>query len=199
MLSEEKRLVALLQGDGNTKGAMDAFSQLYERYHGMLYHSALKFVKSDELAQEVVQEVFIKLWETRSNLKADLSLSAYLYTMTRNRVFNMLKRAARESRVREHIRLHAEAASNTTENNLLFSEYQAAVKKAIAGLPPQRQRIFIMCREEGKSYEEVAGAFGISKSTVRDHMVKALKSVRQQLYLRTGISASLVGFLTLFR
>lgn len=177
---------------------MSAFSQLYERYHGVLYHSALKFVKSDELAQEIVQEVFIRLWETRSNLKTDLSLAAYLYTMTRNRVFNMLKRAARESKVREQIRLHAEAASNTTENSLLYSEYRAAVKKAIAGLPPQRQRIFIMCREEGKSYEEVAGTFGISKSTVRDHMVKALKSVRKQLFLHTGIPANLVAFLTLF-
>lgn len=176
---------------------MHAFGQLYEKYHGILYRSALKFVKSDELAREVVQEVFIRLWETRSNLREDLSFAAYIYTMARNHIFNMLKRASRETRIREQIRIHAETASNITESNLLFSEYRAVVNTAIAQLPPQRKRIFIMCREEGKSYEEVAGVFGISKSTVRDHMVKALKSVREHLYLKTGISVSLATLLAI--
>lgn len=198
MSSEDRHLVALLREEGDMKSCMNAFEQLYGKYHGILYRSSLKFVKSEELAAEIVQEVFVKLWENRQNLNEELSFAAYLYTMARNHIFNMLKRSSRESRIREEIRIHAERASNSTEDSLLLSEYHAVVNTAIAQLPPQRKRIFIMCRQEGKSYEEVAGAFGISKSTVRDHMVKALKSVREHLYLKTGIVMSFVWVTAIF-
>ena len=184
----------LLREEGDMKSCMDAFEQLYVKYHHVLYRTSLKFVKSEELAGEIVQEVFVKLWENRHRVNEDLSFAAYLYTMTRNHIFNMLKRSARESRIREQIRVHAELASNSTEDNLFLSEYNAVLNTAIAQLPPQRKRIFIMCRQEGKSYEEVAGAFGISRSTVRDHMVKALKSVREHLCLKAGISVSIAFF-----
>ncbi|TCS90066.1 RNA polymerase sigma-70 factor (ECF subfamily) [Anseongella ginsenosidimutans] len=186
--SDDRHLVKSLREEGDMQSCMSAFEQLYNKYHGVLFRTSLKFIKSEELAGEIVQEVFVKLWENRQNLNEDLSFAAYLYTMARNHIFNMLKRSARESRIREQIRMHAATASNSTEDNLLFSEYHAVMNTAIAQLPPQRKRIFIMCRQEGRSYEEVAGTFGISKSTVRDHMVKALKSVREHLYLKTGIS-----------
>lgn len=191
-------LVEMLRDEGDVKSCVNAFEQLYEKYHAVLYRSALKFVKSEELAAEVVQDVFVKLWENRLNLNKDLSLASYLYTMTRNHIFSLLKRSAQENRIREEIRMQAERASNATEDNLFFSEYYAVLNTAIAQLPPQRQRIFIMCRQEGRTYEEVAGMFGISKSTVRDHMVKALKSVRKHFQLRTGISVCILGFLIIF-
>ncbi|HYH56419.1 MAG TPA: RNA polymerase sigma-70 factor [Anseongella sp.] len=199
MIYPDKHLVMLLREGGDFQSCLKAFEQLYDRYHGMLYRSSLKILKSDDLARETVQEVFIKLWEARQNLNEELSISAYLVTMTRNRIFNMLKRASRESRIKAEIKLHAEMASNSTESRVLLSEYREVVDSAIAQLPPQRKRIFILCRQEGKSYEEVAGLFGISKSTVRDHMVKALKSVREHFYLKTGISMAvpaLLGWLT---
>lgn len=175
------------------KSCVDAFDQLYRKHHAALYHTAAKFVKSEELAGEIVQEVFVKLWEHRRQLDTERSFTAYLYTMARNHIFNMLKRSSRESRIREEIRYHAEKASNATESSILVSEYSAVINTAIEELPPQRKRIFIMCRQEGKSYEEVAGAFGISKSTVRDHMVKALRSLRQHLLLKAGVSVSFCG------
>src|SRR5690606_41269661 len=100
-------------------------------------HDALPI--SEELAAEIVQEVFVKLWENRMRLNKDLSLASYLYTMTRNHIFNMLKRSAHESRIREELQLHAERASNSTEDKLFFSESNAVLKSAIAQLPPQRQ------------------------------------------------------------
>src|SRR5690606_37055048 len=193
--AKDLHLVEVLRGEGDMKSCVNAFEQLYRKYHAVLFRSALKFVKSEELAAEIVQEVFVKLWENRMRLNNDLSLASYLYTMTRNHIFNMLKRSAHESRIREELQLHAERASNSTEDKLFFSEYNAVLKSAIAQLPPQRQRIFILCRQEGKSYEEVAGLFGISKNTVRDHMVKALKSVRKHFQLTTGISISFLGIL----
>lgn len=189
----------MLREEGDLQSGLKAFEQLYQRYHGMLYRASLKILKSDELSREVVQEVFIKLWETRGSINEELSFSAYLITMTRNRIFNMLKRASRENEIKEEIKIHAETASNSTESSVLLSEYHAVVNTAIALLPPRRKRIFIMCRQEGKSYEEVAGVFGISKSTVRDHMVKALKSVKHHLYLKTGISMCFGWLVSIFQ
>lgn len=198
MLSEDKHLAALLRKEGDIESCVNAFEQLYRKHHASMYRVAVKFVKSEELAAEIVQEVFVKLWEYRRNLDENRDPAAYLYTMARNHIFNMLQRSSRESRVKEEIRLQAEISSNATESRVLLSEYRAVINSAIQELPPRRRRIFLMCRQEGKSYEEVAGTFGISKSTVRDHMVKALKSLRRHLLLKAGVSVSFFGYLLFF-
>ncbi|MDO1444795.1 RNA polymerase sigma-70 factor [Rhodocytophaga aerolata] len=167
------------------KGSETAFKKIYLNYHGSLYRMALKFVKSEELAKEIVQDVFVKIWENRSQINTSLSFSAFLFRIAHNHIFNLLKRASKEAAIKNEILAAAETASNYTENEVLSAEYETLAIDAIEQLPPQRKLIFKLCRNEGKSYEEVSYTLGISKSTVRDHMVKAIKFIKDYLQAHT--------------
>jgi RNA polymerase sigma-70 factor (family 1) len=167
------------------KGNETAFRQIYFKYHGSLYRLALKFVKSEELAKEIVQDVFVKVWENRSHINKELSFSAFIFRITHNHIFNLLKRASREAALKNEMLAAAEKASNRTEYEMIAAEYESLATDAIEQLPPQRKIIFKLCRNEGKSYEEVSYTLGISKSTVRDHMVKAIKSIKDYLHAHT--------------
>jgi RNA polymerase sigma-70 factor (ECF subfamily) len=168
-----------------SKGNETAFKKIYLKYHGSLYRMALKFVKSEELSKEIVQDVFVKIWENRFQINTTLSFSAYIFRIAHNHIFNLLKRASIEVAVKNEILAAAEKASNCTEDDVLSAEYETLAIDAIEQLPPQRKLIFKLCRNEGKSYEEVSYTLGISKSTVRDHMVKAIKSIKDYLQAHT--------------
>ncbi|MEN7549478.1 RNA polymerase sigma-70 factor [Rapidithrix thailandica] len=159
-----------------------AFRQLYNLYVGKVYHFAKKFVLNPDYAQEVTQIVFIKVWESRHNINPDQSLHGYLYVITRNASFDFLKKIAKDRDLREELLDWNEVQVNETEFTVLFSEYEKLVYEAIAKLPPKRQEIFRMGRLEGKSYEEIANHLGVSKNTVKTHLLKAYRFVRQYLH-----------------
>jgi RNA polymerase sigma-70 factor (family 1) len=171
--------------EGLKKGSEIAFKQIYALYHHKIYRLALKFVKSEELAKEIVQDIFIKIWEHRHTINKDLSFSAYLFRIAHNHIFNLLKRASKEVSIKKQIMAAAEISSNQTEDEVIAAEYESLAIHAIEQLPPQRKLIFQLCRMEGKSYEEVSFALGISKSTVRDHMVKAIRFIKEYLHAHT--------------
>ena len=171
--------------EGLIKGNEAAFKQIYINYQGKLYQLALKFVKSEELAKEIVQDVFVKVWENRSHINMELSFAAFIFKIAHNHIFNVLKRASKVASIKNEILATAELAYNYTENEVISAEYEMLATDAIEQLPPQRKLIFKLCRTEGKSYEEVSGTLGISKSTVRDHMVKAITSIKDYLHDHT--------------
>jgi RNA polymerase sigma-70 factor (ECF subfamily) len=171
--------------EGLIKGKEDAFKQVFTAYHGKIYSLALKFVKSEELAKEVVQDVFIKIWEHKHTINKELSFSAFIYRVAHNHIFNLLKRAAKEASVKNEILAAATKYYNQTEDTIITAEYEELALYAIEQLPPQRKLIFKLCRNEGKSYEEVSHVLGISKSTVKDHMVKAIKFIKEYLHVHT--------------
>lgn len=167
-------------------GDTDAFRRVYNQYHANVYRYALKFVKSRELAKEIVHDVFLKVWEKREQLNPAFSLEGYLIRICKNHVLNVLLKAAREEAWKKEVLHLAERTANQTEDVVVYADYAKYADLAIAQLPPQRQLIFKMCRLEGKSYEEAAQALGISIGTVRDHMLKAGRTVRQYLSAYTG-------------
>lgn len=166
-------------------GQEAAFKQIYLKYHGRLYGLALKLVKSQELSKEIVQDVFVKVWENRSHINKELSFTAFIFRIAHNHIFNILKRASKEASIKNEILAAAEIASNCTENEVIAAEYETLATNAIEQLPAQRKLIFKLCRNEGKSYEEVSYTLGISKSTVRDHMVKSIKFIKEYLHTHT--------------
>ncbi|QHT67149.1 RNA polymerase sigma-70 factor [Rhodocytophaga rosea] len=167
------------------KGSEEAFEAIYVLYHNKIYRLALKFVKSEELAKEVLQDIFVKVWEHKHTINKDLSFSAFIFKIAHNHIFNLLKRASKEVSIKKQIIAAAEIASNQTEDEFFAAEYESLAIHAIDQLPPQRKLIFQLCRLEGKTYEEVSYALGISKSTVRDHMVKAIKFIKEYLHAHT--------------
>lgn len=177
---------------GIRKGNETAFGLTYQTYHAGLYCYALKFVKSDELAKDIVHDVFLKLWENRSHLNKELSLKGYLFRICKNHVLNLLKRAAHETSIKEKILSSSGCCHGETENAVCYTDYHKVALQAIEKLPPQRQAIFKMCKLEGRSYEEVAKGLGISKGTVRDHIFKASRYIKEYLTLHADLTLGII-------
>ena len=151
-------------------------------------HALLVDVKHDlgrlfaGFLEDVLQDVFIKIWEIRGRIKPELSFSGYLYRITRNHVFKLLKKITADEALR--LRVMQDLYQQTTDADTLlqWKQYETLLHSAIDRLPPQRQKVFRLCREELKSYEEVARELGISRNTVKEHMMLAMKSIRFFVY-----------------
>lgn len=167
-----------------------AFRAIFDLYRDRLFCYCLKFTKSREAAEEIVQDVFIKVWENRQAVNPDLSFKAYLYQITKNLAFNFLKKAAGEVSFKRKVLLYLEVAHNQPEEACILQDYEQLAEKAIQMLPPQRQLIFRMSRREGMSHEEIAAILGISKNTVKVQIVKASKTLRDFFQLHTDIAVS---------
>jgi RNA polymerase sigma-70 factor (ECF subfamily) len=184
--SDEKNIKLLCKGNAQ------AFNSLYEKYHTHLYYFALKFLKAGELAEEAVHDVFLKIWENRKNLRPDLNFKAYLFTICKNHIVNMLLRATKEREIKNKIALHLATSHNELEETVVYADYMHLAYEAIHHLPPQRQLVFKLCREEGKTYAEIAETLNISTGTVRDHIVKAGKFIKSYLAAHAQITISLL-------
>lgn len=177
---------------------MASFTKVYNAYHAYLYYFSLRFLKSSELAEEAVHDVFLKLWESRSQLNADLSLKGYLIKICKNHILNILSRASRERVFMEEILRNYVPGHNETENSILSADYEARANEIISRLAPQRQKVFRMYRFEEMSLDEIAVELGISKGTVKDHILKANRFIRKYLQANTGIPMDVYLVLTLF-
>ena len=177
--------------EGLIKGDKHCFQKVFEVYHPQLYRHVLRFVKSQELTEDIIQEVFIKLWENRHHLNPTLSLKAYLYKICKNHIINILNRAAKESSMKKEILISSAFSHTQSEDNFIYSQYISIANEAIEHLPAQRKIVFKMCRLEGLEYQEVADKLGISKHTVRDHMQKAGKFIKEYFFIIAKITLAL--------
>ncbi len=173
-----------------------AFREVYDLYHHRLFHYSLKFTHSQEATQEIIQDIFLKLWTHRQNLNPHLSLQNYLYTLNKHENFKYLKQAAQQVALQEAIITRYQTDRSHTEDAVIYQEYMDIAEEAIGHLPAQRQLIFKMFRFEGQSSKEIAHALGLSNHTVRAQLVKATQYIKKHFYLRTGITLAL-GWLLL--
>lgn len=172
-------------------GNQQALEWLFQKYHHALYYHALDFLKSPAMAEDVVQEIFVKLWENRKQIKPELSFKAYLFCIAKNHIINQLKRTSREIKAFKEISYRTSSGHNMVEEEIIFAETEILARKALDELPPKRKKVFIMHRLEGKRYGEIATLMNISKNTVRDHVVKADKTIKEYFAYQTDISISL--------
>lgn len=179
------------------QGDEPAFAELYKIYSPRIYSNLKRLTKDDELAKELLQEVFFKVWEKRDALNVEISFQAYLYKVSENMVRDFFRRASRDKKLMEHLVNAASEFYSTVEDLYISKENQSLFQRAIDELPPQRKKIFKLCKIEGKSYEEVSALLGVSTSTINDHIVKATKAIRLSLggaghNAMIGIAASLI-------
>lgn len=166
-------------------GDEKSFRILYDKYWHNIYGMSLTYTKSVAEAQDMVQEVFLKVWEKRANLAEAETPAGFLFTLARNLIISALRKKA--------VRVLAQNAGLQEEapllpDNFLLSDAriilkqsETAINKAIASLTPQQQQIFILSRKEGLSHEEISQRLGINRYTVKNHIVAALHTLRQQL------------------
>jgi RNA polymerase sigma-70 factor (ECF subfamily) len=167
-------------------GDVQAFEALFRAYVEPLCAFAYSYVESQSLAQEIVQDLFTRLWERRDTLERPRSVRAYLYGATRNRVLNELRHARVEAAfLRRALRLESGSASGPRpvppEDELHAGALAVAVERAVAELPPRCREVFTLTRDSHLSYAEAAEALGISRKTVEIHMGRALAILRNKL------------------
>ncbi|MGK7395107.1 MAG: RNA polymerase sigma factor [Candidatus Cyclobacteriaceae bacterium M3_2C_046] len=191
--SNEKALISKLK-----QGDQKAFDLIFYQYKERIYLFCLKFLKSSDLAEEIVHDVFLKIWEKRKVLDPQLSFNAYIHTICKNMVFNYLKKAVRHQALLNQIKeSYLFDIQEDEEEKLNFEAHQLYLDKAIDLLPPKRKMIFQMCKLEGKSYQETAQHFNISRDAVKDHMIKAGKFVKEYVLSHSDLIITLALFLNL--
>jgi RNA polymerase sigma-70 factor (family 1) len=159
-------------------GDETAFRKLFNTYSSHVFGYALKLTRSQNQAEEIVQDVFMKIWINRSAICDIQNIEAYLITITRNHTFNALKRIAIEEAAKSRLSKKLEEAHHETEETVNFRESQVILNNAIDRLPPQQRLVYSLCHEEGLKYEEVAQRLKISRLTVKTHMQQALRSLK---------------------
>lgn len=175
------------------EGDESAFKWLYDNFRPQVFHTALQYLKSSELAKEVVQDVFLKIWTDRNQIGHVLSIKAWIYTLSKNHILNRLKRIAIESRAKEYFVSSFEEEDLTTLHHVEHHEYHNLLKEAIHALPDQQRRVFELARFEKLTYEAIAKELEISPMTVKTHMARALANLRTRMG-RLGFEIPLILF-----
>lgn len=173
---------------GNEK----AFRVLFDTYRNDLYKYSLSMVIREAYAEEIVQDVFMKVWIKRESLNPNLSFRSYIFTITRNMNIKFLKKASNNLKLREELFYRSQKSSNPTELMLAEAEMEKLKQQALDQLPPKRRQIFELSRNEGLSYEAISEELGISPHTVRNHMSKALETLRKILSEHIDLSLALL-------
>lgn len=179
-------------------GNQQAFSILYRRYAHEVGKIAMKYFKSKDLSEEIVQEVFTRVWENRAGLDAHASFSNYLYTVTKNLVLNKIRKFFNEKKYLSYLSRQICFSHNKTEDVVIFSDLERFSTELIESLPPQRRRIFKMSREEKMSNQEIANSLGLSKRTVENQITRAMKYLKGYLKAYAEISSVVVPLITGF-
>ncbi|QBQ41581.1 RNA polymerase sigma-70 factor [Sphingobacterium psychroaquaticum] len=183
----EKELIVLLQQDNE-----GALRPLYENHVKALHYFILRISKSKALAEDVVQDVFVKLWENRAQIDPDQPFKTYLYTIAKRHLLNLLKRVQHETQILDEIRKYTPAVEATTDLQLDYAESNHLVQEAIEKLPPQCKAVFIRCKVQGMTYKNVALELGIAEGTVHAQMVKALRIIKEYINLKNAVLLLLV-------
>lgn len=164
-----------------SEGSRSAFRVLFEMYNGRLATFIYKLTKSETVAAELVQDIFVKLWVNRSELSDVRNVQAYLFTMASNRTIDHLRKVAAESRMLNNLWNRIARFQESVEEEYNAKECSDLVNQAIVQLSPQKQRIFKLSRYEGLNHEEIASQLRLSKSTVKNHLVESLRHIKNYM------------------
>jgi RNA polymerase sigma-70 factor (family 1) len=159
-----------------------AFQEVYRVFHPKILRYSLKFTRSRACAEEIAQEVFIKVWETRERLNPELPFSAYLFRITRNHALNFLKRIACENNLKAQVGYQSLFTGNYTDHHVYYLDCQMVASKALDMLPPKRKMIFRMSKLEGVAHDQIATQLSISKHTIKSQIVKASKFIKKYFH-----------------
>lgn len=191
--TEDEKLFALIE-----QGDEGAFTQAYERYHKLLYVLAYRYLMNAAMAEDVVQHVFTRLWEFRSELRVGISLKNYLFTMTKNHVLNLIRNENSAVTKNYEMAQSAPAYEDNLMENLEKKEMMSSFYKALDMLPAQKREICLMKVEEELTNQEIAERMNLSINTIKTHYSEALKLLRKHLskMLIIVVFTTLISFLS---
>ncbi|MBO9631919.1 MAG: RNA polymerase sigma-70 factor [Chitinophagaceae bacterium] len=163
-------------------GDEQAYKSLYDQYRNRIYSLAFQLIKSKPVAEDVLQEVFVSIWLNRHLLPDLENFHAWLRTITRNNLYNRLRKlATEEAFIRSVIDEKKPEGEEDTMATVAGNELKQLLHQAIAQLTPQQRKVYLMGKEEGLRYDQIAAELKLSRDTVKYHMTEALRSIRQYL------------------
>ena len=163
-------------------GDMLAFDRVYELYSHKLFSFVFKILKNEAEADDIVQEVFVKIWESKQKLEDYKLLNSYIFTIAYNGSIDLIRKRINNIKYIEHLKsLSIVHEISSSIGELEYKELKMHVEKLISNLPARQKQVYLLHREQGLTYPEIAFQLSISKNTVENHMVKALNSLRQNM------------------
>lgn len=185
-LNEERELLSRI-----ATGHQAAFHRLFDAYKERLFTFAFTLTHSRVDAEEVVQDVFLKLWENRGSLPAIEHPQKYIFTMTRNRTLDLLSKVGRNQKLIREVWANINQSDEGTEELLDARESQQLINRAVATLSDRKREVFRLSKVEGLSLDEIALQLGVSKQTVKNTLTEALKSIKDYLSTHSELLAVL--------
>lgn len=170
-----------------SRGDQSAFGVLFESYHPFVYAFGRRITRSDELAEEVVQDVFLKIWVDRESLVRIDHFGAYLNRIVRNHCYNVLRKLAMESKHASLLTTNFDDTDNSTVQQLDYGDVSEVLEGAIQTLSTQQRNVYQLCHQQGLTYQEASDELGISQQTVHAYMKDALRKIRDH-FRKHGIS-----------
>ena len=180
--NQDKELIELLMGSSH-----DAFGELYARFRERLIYSCKRYLKNEADSEDVVQDVFLQLWENRHLLGDISSFSGYVQAITKNYAIDKLRHFDVHSRFAKNIFMNETDSTNETEDTIIDNDYAEFLNEIIERLPPMQQKVFRLSRIDGLKYKEIAELLNIPADTVKKYASLALKKIKRQVAQHTDI------------
>ncbi len=174
-LSDQKLAELLSDADRS------AFAQIFKRYNRLLFVHAYKKLQQQEVAEDMVQEVFSVLWQKREHINVATNLSGYLYTAVKNRVLDIIARQKTEARYVDSLKSFIDNSVALTDHLVREKQMKEIIEREISKLPPKMRLVFEMSRNQHLSHKEIATHLSLSEQTVTDQIKKALKILRTRM------------------
>ena len=162
------------------KGDTQAFESLFNLYHKRLYYFLFGLLKSKEDTEEIVQETFLKIWESRELFWENYPFESLLFRIAKNAFLNYNRKKVNRAVFEKHFGFFADFSENSTDQYILFKETQSIIETIVNGLPPKRKEIFLMQKVEGLSRQEIADKLEISIIIVDSQLLKANKYLKDE-------------------
>jgi RNA polymerase sigma-70 factor (ECF subfamily) len=172
----------------------EAFETIYHRYKYKLFYFSYGYLHSKSDAEEIIQEVFISLWEHRQTLRQELSVKSYLYKSTINSIYNYFKHKSVQQKYIDKSVQNNSATEDHQDSTVNFNELRDVIETLIGKLPDRQQQVFKMSRWEGMSHEEISKALGISVRTVENQVHRAIKYIKDNLKEEYMMGVLFLGF-----
>jgi len=180
---QDKNLASQIKKDDKK-----AFQELFERYAPRIYNFSLSYLKDKNDTEELVQNVFLKIWEKRDLLNASQNIKAFIFKIAVNTIYDFIRRKNIESAFLDYARLNYTTNENYTWHSVIFEEMQQNLNALLAQMPEQQQKIFRLSKLEGFSNDEIAKKMNLSKRTVENHLYRALTFLKKHFASESFIS-----------
>lgn len=182
MDSNNQELVCRLR-----EGSKDAFRTLYDRYGLKIHRFAFSYLKSEHDAEELVQEVFLKLWDKKAMLDSSLNIRSFIFKIAVNTIYDFIRRKNVEKAFHDFTLGNVEYA-NETWHEVVYNDMLGQIQGLIEKMPSQRQKIFNLSKEQGLTNDEIAESLGLSKRTVENQIYRATAFLKKNLNLDSSIA-----------